>query len=53
MVEINQDFINGVISYVGSLFSDFKLLILLVMGVFLGIFIIERVISAIITKKEE
>lgn len=45
MLEITPTDISEILKYVFDLFSDFKLLIFLMIGMFLGFWILETIIS--------
>jgi hypothetical protein len=53
MVEISSDFVSSTIAYIGSIFSDLKLLLLLMFGLFIGFFIIEKIVEIVFHRKIE
>jgi hypothetical protein len=53
MVEISSSFVSSTIAYIGSVFSDLKLLLLLMFGLFIGFFIIERIVEVVFHRKIE
>jgi hypothetical protein len=53
MVEISSDFVSSTIAYVGSVFSDLKLLLFVMFGLFIGFFIIERIVEVVFHRKIE
>lgn len=50
---IDEGFVSDMVGYVSSLFDDLKLLILLIVGLFAGFYIIEKIIEIITIKTEK
>lgn len=53
MFEINASFVTSTIAYIGIIFNDMKLLIILIVGLIMGFFIVEKIIEIIMIKKGE
>jgi hypothetical protein len=53
MVEISSGFVSSTIAYIGSVFSDLKLLLFVMFGLFIGFFIIERIVEIVFHRKIE
>jgi hypothetical protein len=53
MIEISPDFISATIAYVRNIFSDLKLLLFVMFGLFIGFFIIERIVEIVFHRKIE
>jgi len=51
MITIDEGFISSITGYIGMIFDDFLPLILLVVGLFLGFWILENVIRVAIGDK--
>jgi hypothetical protein len=52
-VSFTASMVEGVLSYVGNVWEDLKLPILVIAGLMLGFFILAGVISALLGKKNE
>jgi len=53
MITLDENFITDIIKYVGDLFSDFKLLIFLIIGIALALWIAEKIIYTLFSHREE
>ena len=50
---LGDEFVTSTLEVVSDIFSDTKILILLIMGVFLGIYIVERIIITVLTERRK
>lgn len=50
---LGDEFVTSTLEVVSGIFSDTKILILLIMGVFLGIYIVERIIITVLTERRK
>ena len=53
MIEISSDFVSSTIAYVRSIFSDLKLPLFVMFGLFIGFFIIEEIVGIVLHRKIE
>jgi len=52
-IEFTSPMVESIIAYVGNVFSDLKLPIVLLLGLMIGFFILDGVLGVLIRKKEE
>lgn len=50
---IDENFIVEITGHISSVFDDLKLLILLIIGLFVGFFVVERVIEIMLARTKK